>query len=312
MTGTISLTARVRAWCSERAWLLLCLTMLMWSGNVVASRLAVGEISPMALTCLRWVLVCGVLTVLTRRHLAADWRVMRPRWPLLVLMGILGLTGFNALFYAAGHLTSGVNIAIIQGGIPMFVMLGNLVLYGVRAAPMQIAGLLLTLCGIVVVATHGNPTALRDLHFNLGDLLMLIADVFYGVYTLALRQRPAVSALGFFTIIAYAACLTSLPLLGYEVVSGTVLWPTLKGMAVLLYVALFPSFLSQLLYLRGVQLIGPARAGLFINLLPVFGALLSVVIVGEPFGLYHAVALGLVLGGIYVAERLVVRRASAR
>jgi drug/metabolite transporter (DMT)-like permease len=305
MAGMISRVARLWAWCSHRAWLLLGLTMLMWAGNVVAGRLAVGEISPMALTCLRWVLVCGVLTVLTRRHLRDDWRVLRPRWPLVVVMGVLGLTGFNALFYAAGHLTSGVNIAIIQGGIPMFVLLGNLVLYGVRAAPAQVVGLLLTLCGIIVVATHGNPASLRELHLNLGDLMMLIADIFYGGYTLALRHRPAVSALGFFTILACTACLTSLPLLGYEVATGRVVWPTLKGVAVLLYVALFPSFVSQLLYLRGVQLIGPARAGLFINLLPVFGALLSVLLIGEPFGPYHAVALALVLGGIAVAERRV-------
>ncbi|MBV9221516.1 MAG: DMT family transporter [Methylobacteriaceae bacterium] len=294
--------------CYATPWLVLAMTMLMWAGNVVASRLAVGEISPMALTCLRWVIVCILLTPVTHRNLAADWNAVRPIWPRLFVLAILGLTGFNALFYAAGHITSGVNIAIIQGAIPIFVLIGNLVFFGVRASAMQLGGLVLTLLGIVVVATHGNPLALRDLQTNLGDLLILIAGVFYAAYTLDLRERPQTTALGFFTMLAYAACLTSLPLLAYEILGGTVIWPTPKGLLILLYVALCPSFLSQVFYLRGIQLIGPARAGLFINLLPVFGALLSVLLVGEPFGSYHALALALVVGGIFVAERMGKRR----
>lgn len=219
-------------------------------------------------------------------------------------MAICGLTGFNALFYAAGHLTSGVNIAIIQAGVPVFVIFGGLIFHRARVSIAQLAGLWLTLAGIVIVATHGNPVTLRDLPLNAGDVLMLIADVFYASYTLTLLWRPNVSALGFFTCLSYAACLSSLPLLGLEIAAAKVLWPTPKGLAILLYVALGPSFLAQIFFMRGVQLIGPARAGLFINLLPVFGALLSVLIVGEPFGAYHAVALALVRGGIYVAERM--------
>jgi drug/metabolite transporter (DMT)-like permease len=287
---------------SSTAWLLLSLTMLMWGGNVVAGRLAVGEISPMALTCLRWVIACSLLTVLSHRRLAADWAAVRPRWPLFAAAGFLGFTGFNALFYVAGHLTSGVNISIIQGSVPVLVLAGNLAFFGTRASGAQLVGLMLTVAGIATVATHGDLSALARLQTNLGDLLMLVASLFYALYTLSLKRRPAVSALGFFTLMAYVSCLTSLPLLGYEIATGTVLWPTPKGFAVLIYVALFPSFVSQLLYLRGVQLIGPARAGLFVNLLPVMGALLSVLIVGEPFGAYHAVALGLVLAGIGCAE----------
>jgi drug/metabolite transporter (DMT)-like permease len=294
-----------RCWtgAASKAWLLLGLTMLMWGGNVVASRLAVGQVSPMALVALRWILVCGLLTLMRRRHLAAEWAIVRPRWPLLLFMGISGFTGFNALFYAAGHLTSGVNIAIIQGGIPVFVLFGNRLIYGVRTSALQLAGLVLTMLGILVVGTRGDLLALGAMHWNVGDLMMLIAALLYASYTLALRYRPEVSALGFFTLISYAACLTSLPPLAFEIVSGTVQWPTLAGVLVIAYVALFPSFIGQLMYMHGVRLIGPARAGLFVNLLPVFGALLSVVVIREPFGVYHGVALALVLGGIFVAER---------
>jgi len=102
---------------------------------------------------------------------------------------------------------------------------------------------------------------------------------------------------------AVVACLTSLPLLAWEIAAGDFRWPTASGIGVLVYVALFPSFLAQIFFMRGVEAIGPSRGGLFVNLVPVFGALLAVLILGERFQAFHAVALALVLGGIYVAER---------
>ena len=132
---------------------------------------------------------------------------------------------------------------------------------------------------------------------------MMIACTSYAVYTIALRDRPRVSGFVFFSVLAGAALLISLPLLVYEVAAGLVVWPDALGWAVLLYVALLPSLLSQIFFMRSVELIGPNRAGLFVNLVPVFGAILGVALLGEPFRAYHAIALFLVLGGIWLAER---------
>jgi drug/metabolite transporter (DMT)-like permease len=132
---------------------------------------------------------------------------------------------------------------------------------------------------------------------------MLIACLFYAGYTLGLRHRPAVPGLVFFAAMAVVAFVSSLPLIGLEMAQGAAQFPTPKGWLILLYVAMMPSLLSQIFYIRGVELIGPARAGLFVNLVPVFGALLAVVLLGEPFALYHALGLVLVLGGIWLAER---------
>lgn len=287
----------------DRAWLLLLTTMVLWGGNVVAGRAAIGRISPMALVCLRWVIACSVLTLLSRRQIAAEWPLLKPRLPLILVLGTIGFTVFNAMFYVASHLTSGVNLAIIQGATPVMVIIGNFLAFGVRVSRAQLAGLIMTLVGIAVVATHGSLSALFALQFRSGDLLMLMADVLYAAYTLGLRWRPPGSSMAFFTLMAYTACATSVPLLGWEIAAGMVLWPTLEGWVVLLYVALFPSVVSQLLYMRGVQLIGASRAGLFMNLLPVFGSCMAVLFLGEPFGPYHAAALALVLGGIWIAER---------
>ena len=286
-----------------QAYLLLILTTLFWGGNAIAGRIAVGEISPMVLTCLRWVVVVAVMVPTTGRQLRAEWPVLRRHLPYIAGMGAFGFTAFNALFYAAAHHTTAVNLTIFQGSIPVLVLLGTVLFFRARILPLQILGMAVTIAGVVLVSVKGDLEILRTLALNIGDVWMLVACLFYAGYTLGLRRRPAVTGLVFFTALAVVAFLTSLPPLAYEMATGTLQWPTPMGWAVLLYVALLPSLLSQIFYIRGVELIGPARAGLFVNLVPVFGALLAVVLLGEPFAFYHALGLALVLGGIWLAER---------
>ena len=145
---------------------------------------------------------------------------------------------------------------------------------------------------------------LAGLTFAAGDLWMILAGMFYAGYTVAIRNRPAVPGLVFFTAVACFACLVSLPLLGLEIASGHFFWPTRTGWLILAFVVVFPSLLSQIFFLRAVELIGPGRAGVFVNLVPVFAPILAVAIVGEQLAPYHALALALVLGGIFIAERL--------
>jgi drug/metabolite transporter (DMT)-like permease len=294
---------RVWDWLSGRPYLLLTLTMLMWGGNAVASRLAVGEVSPMALTGLRWTVPVAILGVALRRQLLAHRQALAMRWPLVLLMGTLGFTVFNALMYLAAHHTTAVNITILQGSMPVFVLVGALLFYGTRIRGWQIAGMAVTLLGALLVATRADLATLTSFSFNMGDLWMLAACCLYAGYTVALRSKPAVPGLVFFAALAGVALLTSLPLVAYEVLTGTVTWPTLRGWLIVLYVGLFPSFVSQVLFMRSVELIGPGRAGLFVNLVPIFGALLAVLILGEAFAAYHAVGLALVLGGIWLAEQ---------
>jgi drug/metabolite transporter (DMT)-like permease len=229
--------------------------------------------------------------------------VLRPRWASLALFGTMGFTAFNALFYLAAHHTTAVNLGIIQGAIPVVVLVGAYLLYRTPIRGLQVVGVTVTLVGVAVVAARGDLAVLATLGVNPGDAYMLLASVFYAGYTLALRNRPPVSGLALFTAMALAACVSSVPLVVYEAAIGAFQAPTLKGWFILLYIGLFPSLLSQILFIRGVELIGPGRAGLFVNLVPVFAALLAVAILGEPFRWYHGVALTLVLGGIWLAEQ---------
>ncbi len=132
---------------------------------------------------------------------------------------------------------------------------------------------------------------------------MIAACGLYAGYMLGLRRRPPASALGLFTVMAGAAFLASLPLALIEAALGRFQWPTPFGWVILALVTLFPSFLAQIFFIQGVALIGPSRAGVFVNLVPVFASILALLVLKEPFEPFHGVALCLVLGGIWLSER---------
>lgn len=286
----------------RQPYLLLTLSPLFWAGNTVASRLAVGEVSPMALTTYRWSGVLLLLAVFARRAVVADWPAMQTRLPYILAMGALGFTFFNAFYYVAAHFTSAVNIGIIQGALPGLVFVFAFLIAGTRAGWGQIAGMATTLIGVGVIAVRGDLAALATLDFNAGDLMMLGACVVYALYTVLLPRRPKISGLSFFAGLSVAALLTSLPFLAGEIAMGAYRAPTPFGWLVVAYCAVFPSVISQIFFVRGVELVGPGRAGVFINLIPVFASILAVLVLGEDFRLYHGLALVLVLGGIFWAE----------
>jgi drug/metabolite transporter (DMT)-like permease len=283
--------------------LLLILTTLIWAGHSIVGELAVGQVGPMTLTCLRWGLALIPILMTARPALRRDWPVLRANWPYMAAMGALGYTGFNALFYVAAHRTSALNLSIIQGAIPALVLIGARLFLGARFTALQALGALTTMAGVAAIAAQGELSRLAALAFNGGDVMMFIAAVLYAGYTIGLRERPPVSGLSLLAGMALAAFVTSVPLMIWEVATGGFIWPTAAGYATLVYVALGPAFVSQIMYMRGVELIGPGRAGVFVNLVPLFGAIMAVVILGEPFAAYHVVALILVVGGIAIAQR---------
>lgn len=284
-------------------YFLLTMASLQWGANVVFGRLAVGQIAPMLLVSLRWAIVFGVLMVVYRDRLREAWLELKAHWSLLLLLSLTGYTGFTAFFYAAAHYTTGANMAIIQGSTPLFVFSLAFLAHGTRISRMQGAGMVLALMGVACVAAHGRLDVLRSLTFNTGDLFMLAATACYAIYTVWLADRPKMDDIAFFAALAGVALVTSLPLTVVEAVTTPVGWPTWQGWVLTFLIALLPSFLAQIFFMRGVSDIGPGRAGIFINLIPVFGATLSVIFLGEPFGWYQALGLMLVMAGIVLAQK---------
>ena len=284
--------------------LLLCLASLLWGGNTIASRLAVGEVSPMMLIFLRWLAVCLLVTTVSGREMRQAWPVMKPRLWWIVAMGGLGLASFNALFYVAAHHTTAINLGIIQSIMPGLILLGSFIFFGTRIRWLQCLGLALTSLGVVVVVTSGAVGDLLLLQFNFGDLLMLAACFLYSGYALGLRGRPEVQGMVMMGYFAYGALLTCVPLLALEYAFHDVTPPSAAGWAIILFVAVGPSYLSQLFFMRGVDLVGPGQAGLYTNTVPIFSSVLAVLLLGEEFHLHHVAAMALVFTGIFLFERL--------
>lgn len=257
----------------------------------------------MLVTFLRWAIACLLVWGVTGPQVIRAWPRLKPQSMRIILMGIFGFTGFNAFFYTAAYHTTAVNISIIQGSQPILVLIGSAILFGIAIHWQQTVGIILTMIGIAIIAMKGELSTLLTMSFNVGDVWMLVASLFYGGYVLALRGRPDVSGLVFFTVLTTVAAISSAPLVVYEMVTGTLIWPTLQGWVVTLAIAVFPSFVAQICFIRGVELIGPARAGLFINLIPVFGTAFAIIFLREPFTMIHAAGLVLVLAGIWFAER---------
>ncbi|MBU1316598.1 MAG: DMT family transporter [Alphaproteobacteria bacterium] len=287
----------------KKAYLCLVIATLCWGGNAVAGKLAVGHVSPMMLTFWRWTFAVAIIFAISVPQLIRDWPIVRKRLPILILYGVVGYTTFNATLYTALKYTTAINVAIEQAGIPMLIFIINFILFRMRVSLAQIFGFSLTLLGVALTAAHGDLGTLLELTVNFGDALMLIAVVAYAVYTVSLRWKPIVDWRTLMAIPALFALLTTVPLVLWEQAGDQAIWPDTRGWVIVLYTALFASLVSQVLYIKGVEGIGPNRASLFINLIPVFGTLLSVAIIGEDLQLFHIAALVLALGGIAIAER---------
>lgn len=282
--------------------LLLTLATLGWGGNTVASRLAVGEVSPMMLIFLRWGIVVIILLALQSREMRAAIPIIKGRLVWVALMGGLGMSVFNALFYIAAHTTTALNLGIIQSTMPGLILLGSFLVFGTRINLRQCFGLAITLGGVAVVISNGSLAQFLMLTFNFGDILMLGAGLFYSGYTLGLRGRPKLSSMVMMGFFAIAAFIATIPMLAIEAVTTGVVFPGREGWVVIIYIAVIPSLLSQVFFIRGVDIIGPGAAGLYANLVPVYAAILAVLLLGEDFQIFHLIALGLVFGGIYLFE----------
>ena len=281
---------------------LLFLATLGWGSNTIASRLAVGEVSPMLLIFFRWGFVVVILLSLYWRQMIDEWPIIRPRLKWLLIMGGCGLSLFNAFFYIAAHSTTAVNLGIIQSTMPGMILLGSFMYFGDRINRLQFSGLLLTLLGVIVIVTQGSLEQLMQLTFNHGDLLMIFACSFYAMYTVGLKSRPKISGMVMLAYFSVAAFLMTIPLMIFEsFIYGTVM-PGVKGFAIVFYIAIVPSFLSQIFFMRGVDLIGPGSAGLYANLVPIFSAIMAVLLLSEEFALFHLASMLLVFGGIGLFE----------
>ena len=275
--------------------------MLGWAGNTVAGRMSTGEISPMVVVFLRWFIISIFLILFLNKKLILSFKLISGKLVWLCLMGSLGLTGFNALFYIAAQNTTAINLGIIQGIMPAIILVGSVIMFKEGVNFTKVTGLIIAFFGVLVVVSQGDYERVILLSFNYGDLVMLCACFFYSGFTLGLKNKPVIDPIVLMTYFSLSALIFSIPLLIIEYYLGLNQVPTTStAWLTILYIAFVPSFLAQIFFIRGVELVGASKAGLFINFLPIFAAILGVLLLGERLFVYHLISLFIVLLGVYL------------
>ena len=281
---------------------LLTLTSIFWAFNTVAGRAAVGEVSPLLIVSVRWFFVSIILSILCRNQLIETWSILNKKIKWLIFMGLFGFTGFNSAYYVAAHDTIAINLGLVQGTMPAFIIIIAWIWLKDKINFTQFLGVLITFIAVLIVVCSGNFNALIELELNSGDIVMIFACTLYAIYAVGLRKKPKISALPLLTFFAYIAFLGSLPGFIYETYSNQLILPGQKGFIILGVIIIFPSFLAQIFFMKGVEKIGPSRSGLYTNLVPVFSSLLAVFFLGEKFQFFHLLSLIMIFTGIYLFE----------
>ena len=284
------------------AWLLLSFTTLCWAGNAIVGRAVVGIVPPATLSFWRWVGAFCIVLGFAWPHLRRDRAVLLRNWHWMLLFSLTGIACFNVMLYLGLTTTTALNGVLMQSAQPLIVILWASLLRTEQPTLRQMIGVAISLIGVAVIVAHGSLAALARLEINVGDLWILGGSVIYGFYVAILRRRPVMHPLSFVAVTFSVGALMVLPLMVREYLAGqTIAWSA-AALASILYIMVFPSLLAYLCFNRGVELLGPGRAGQAIHLVPVFGTILSVLLLGEAFRLFHATGITLIAAGILLAS----------
>jgi drug/metabolite transporter (DMT)-like permease len=287
----------------DHPYLLLSLCSLFWAGNTVVGRAAVDLVPPATMTFVRWAIAFVVLLPFAWAHVVRDWPAIRSHLVAITLLALIGSAGYNIVAYLALHYTQAINSLLLQSVAPLFVALWSFALFRDRLSPVQAVGIATSMTGAAVIICRGDIGVLAHFAFNVGDIMILVALVFYALYTALVRVRPAMHPLSFLAATIAASAVLMVPPVGYELAAGYVPVVNAATLAVFAYVGIFPSVLSYFFLNRGIELIGANRAAPFIHLMPVFGSILAILFLGERPQLFHAAGYALVLTGVALAAR---------
>lgn len=285
-------------------YLLLTLTVLFWSGNMVIGRGLREAVPPVALAFWRWSIALALVLPFALPHLRAQWRLLAAAWRPVLVLGLLGVGGYNTFAYLALQYTTATNATLLNSFIPVATIALAFVLLGKRLSHPEAAGVLISLAGVMTIVSHGEIATLLHLRLNTGDLWMLVAVATWGLYTVGLQWRPPgvhpMLMLAAFTVVGLAALA---PAYAWEISEGRTIALTGGSLIGILYTGIFPGFLGYVFYNAGVAAVGPNRGALFIHLMPVFGTLLAAIFLGERPHWYHLVGIALVFAGIGLTTR---------
>jgi drug/metabolite transporter (DMT)-like permease len=277
----------------------LTLCALFWAGNFVLGRAMHEAIPPIGLAFWRWSVASLLVLPFVWQPLVRQAALLRRHFGRMLVLALLGVTGFNTLVYLGLQTTTATNSVLIQSTMPVQILLFNWLLFGTSIGVRPAFSVLLSMCGVAVIIGAGNPLAPLGGQWVAGDLWILAAAAVWALYSVLLRWRPAdLDPRAFLGFTLLSGWLLLTPLYWLEGALGrSMMWNPEVAMTIA-YVAIFPSALAYFFWNRGVAAVGANRAGHFVHLMPLFGALLAMVFLDEVLGWQHVAGAGLIAMGI--------------
>ena len=286
----------------------LLIAPAVWAGNAIAGRVVVGSISPITLSAVRWGLAALLL-------LPLGWRVFMPGSALwqnkkrFLLLGLFGVGSYNVLLYLALQTSTAINVTLIGASMPIWMLFIGAVFYQVKPSILQMIGAVVSLLGVGIVLTRGDLSALLSMQMVVGDLLIMLATILWAFYSWML-SRPGTSTERQWPWAEFLMAQVTVGLLwtgffdGFEIAAGHAFldlnWWTAS---LIVFVAIGPSLIAYRCWGLGVNGAGPTVAAFFANFIPLFTALLSAAMLGEPPQLFHGLAFGLIVAGIVISSK---------
>jgi drug/metabolite transporter (DMT)-like permease len=299
-------TSRTSAFTGTRAYafLLLALSNLFWGSNWVIGRALRDAFGPVALNFWRWAVAVLILAPFALPGFIANRDVIRRNWGMLLLLSLASVVLFQSMVYLGLRTTTAVNAVLLNSSGPLFMLLCSWAIERERATLRQVAGMLISLAGILVILTRGDVSALRQFELHAGDAWILLAMPMWGTYSVFLRRRPVeLGGVVFVFVMAVFGLAVLAPLYALEALVIPAHWPNAQEAAAILYIGVTASAAAHLCWNRGVAIVGPNAAGFTLHLLPAFGTGLAMLFLAESFHAFHAAGVATIIAGVLVATR---------
>ena len=291
----------------QRFWhspyLLLVFATLFWGGNAVGARFFAGSVPPFTLSLIRLTLSTLIILPFIYPLLRKEWGMAKKHYRLIGLLTVTGVVGFNLITYWAAHYTVAVNIGLINSTTPFFMVILSYLLMKEKMNPKLVAPIAISFLGILWIMAQGSFENLLGLQFNPGDLIMIVAVLFWAVYSIYVKKTGgALSSLSLFGYCSILGTLMLIPASYIELLSTSIKPIGPQEVIGLLYLGIFPSIGSFLFWNRAVLLVGPSRSSIFQNLIPVWGAMLAFLLLGEGLTSAHWIGGMLVFMGVFLSR----------
>ena len=287
------------------AYLLLILTTLFWSGNFIVGKAAsIYQIPPFSLNFYRWLFAFLILLPFTFKEILANKKYILANIGFFVILGIASITIFNSIVYYSLYYTQVISGVLMISTIPVWIMFIASILNIEKTNFFQIIGVILSLTGVLFIITKADIELITSLDFNKGDLSMVVAMFSWAAYSALLRKKTyEVSQIALLEVIIICGLLFLIPVYFIEMSLGNSITIDKPFVLTLTYVVLFPGILAFLFWIKGIAIIGANRAGVFLHLMPIFGALMAMIIFDEKFMFYHFLGAIFIIAGITLSNK---------